>query len=225
MNSTTIITNRFAALAVDDDAPVTAAAATAPPVRNEQQAPRRAYVPPNLRRNQQTAAPTTQSRLTAAPRPPNVSSASDFPSLGARHTPAVENTTRAAAGAGGWASRARSWAEHDDTAVAVLAAERERKRREQNEASMITLSRPTFRTQRPPTFAPGTSEFVPVRRYIPSSTDEDDNNNDIDAAEAYVGGYDHARYTACDYEEEAEEQYASRDDNGSHTPPYPPYPY
>ena len=223
------IANRFAALAVDDDtppsqpriSPITASTAAQP----QQQAPRRAYVPPNLRRNQQATAPTTQSRLTAAPRTPNVSSASDFPSLGARHTPAAAPPRAAAAGAGGggWASRARSWAEHDEATTATLAAERERRRREQSEANMITLSRPTFRTQRPPTFAPGTSEFVPVRRYIPSSTAEDDDNNDIDAAEAYVGGYDHARYAACDYEEEADDY--PNEEERSHTPPYPPYPY
>ena len=217
--STTSIANRFAALAVDDDAPITA------PAQPQQQAPRRAYVPPNLRRNQQQhQQPFTQSRLTAVPKTPNVSSASDFPSLGARHTPAAAPPRAAAgAGGGGWASRARSWAEHDETTTATLAAERERRRREQEEANMITLSRPTFRTQRPPTFAPGTSEFVPVRRYIPSSTAEDDDNNDIDAAEAYVGGYDHARYAACDYEEEADDY--PNEEERSHTPPYPPYPY
>lgn len=214
------IQNRFAALAVDDEPPATAAPS--------QQAPRRAYMPPNLRRNQQQQSqfvPVTQSRLTA---PPNVKSTNDFPSLGSRHTPV-------AAGAGtastGWASRARNWAAHDEHAAEIAGQERRRREHEREQQSMITLSRPTFRTARPPTFAPGTSEFVhSSRRYVPSYAAEDaDENDTLDAAEAYVGGYDHSKY-AFDYAEDAADQYGPCDDEGEYndgryTPPYPPNPY
>lgn len=220
------IANRFAALAVDDEVvptqkavPTRTSPPTSPPTTQ-----RRSYVPPNLRRNQQMAAPVTQSRL-AAP-PPNVSSSSDFPSLGARHTPVAANPPRAAAAAGaGWASRARSWAEHDEHVSAQQEQERRRRREEQEQ--MTTLYRPRFRA--PPTYAPGTASlsrtYNSVRMPIQYDyTEEAD--DDIDAAEAYVGGYDHARYdsAACDYNEEAEDQYAPPDD-GRYTPPYPPTPY
>lgn len=203
------MSNRFAALAVDDEP---AAAPT-----QTQRAPR-AYVPPNMRRNQaQTQAPTTQSRLTA---PPNISATSEFPSLGARHTPAA---AKPAAGAG-WASKARDWANYDETAEAV---ERERKRKEQEKASMITLTRPAFRAPPRPILSPGTSEFhntnnIRYPRYPLQSTNEED-NDDVDAAEAYVGGYDHLKYSA-DYAEPADDNECEYND-GRYTPPYPPNPY
>lgn len=225
------IANRFAALAVDNETPVPSPAPlrTSPPTTasyQSQQAPRRAYVPPNMRHNQ---VPVTQSRL-AAP-PPNVTSASDFPSLGSRHTPAA---AKPAQGGAGWASRARSWAEHDEHAAEIANQERRQRQQEQQEQqNMITLTRSTLRSARQPTLAPGTSEFIisTSRRYVPSySTEEDEGGAEIDAAEAYVGGYDHTRYTAYDYEEAAD-QYGPQDGNeneyndGRYTPPYPPNPY
>jgi hypothetical protein len=213
-NSSQTMSNRFAALAVDDEP---AAAPTA--AQQPQRAPR-AYVPPNLRRNQAPThqAPTTQSRLAA---PPKVSAESEFPSLGARHTPAA---SKPAAGAG-WASKARDWANYDETAEAV---ERERKRKEQEKASMITLSRPAFRAPPRPILSPGTSEFhntnnIRYPRYPLQSTNEED-NDEVDAAEAYVGGYDQSRYSA-DYAEPADDEDEGEYNDGRYTPPYPPYPY
>jgi hypothetical protein len=157
---------------------------------------------------------------------------SEFPSLGVRHTPASQATAKpagagAGAGAGGWASKARDWANYDETAEAV---ERERKRTEQEKASMITLSlsRPAFRAPPRPILSPGTSEFhsntINYPRYPLQSTNEED-NYEVDAAEAYVGGYDQSRYSA-DYAEPADD---GEDDNyyndGRYTPPYPPNPY
>lgn len=208
------MSNRFAALAVDDEP---AAAPTAAP---QQRAPR-AYVPPNMRRNQAQQAPTTQSRLTA---PPNISAKSEFPSLGARHMPAAAKPVAAAAAGAGWASKARDWANYDETAEAV---ERERKRKEQEKASMITLSRPAFRAPPKPLLSPGTSEFhnttTRYPRYPLQSTNEED-NDEVDAAEAYVGGYDQSRYSA-DYAEPADDEDEGEYNDGRYTPPYPPYPY
>lgn len=219
-NTHNSIANRFAALAVDDEAP--AAHRTSPPTSQQsQQAPRRAYVPPNMRRNQ---VPVTQTRLVTAP--PNVRSTSDFPTLGSRHMPAAVKPAEAGAG---WASRARSWAEHDEHTAEI--AELERRHRQLEQENMITLSRPAFRSSRPPTLAPGTSEFITSsRRYVPSYNDECEEDVELDAAEAYVGGYDHTRYAANDYEEGVD-QYNAKGGNdneyndGRYTPPYPPNPY
>jgi hypothetical protein len=73
-----------------------------------------------------------------------------------------------------------------------------------------------------PTLAPGTSEFVTSsRRYSPSyANEEGEEDAELDAAEAYVGGYDHSKY-AFDYQEGATEQYEPHND-GRYTPPYPP---
>jgi hypothetical protein len=210
--------NRFAALSVDDEP------APAPASAPASAAPRRVYVPPHVRRTLNQA-PTTQSRLTA---PPKVSIESEFPSLGARHAPvAAKPAAAAGAGAGDWASKARDWANYDETAEAV---ERERKRKEEEKASMITLTRPAYRSPAKPTLSPGTSEFhtnaISNPRYPIQPTDEED-NDDVDAAEAYVGGYDCGRYAAFDYEETVEDQYGPQSpyDDGRYTPPYPPTPY
>lgn len=223
----TTITNRFAALSVDDEHDTRSATyRTAPHVsgspqqrqqQHQHQAPKRGYVPPNLRRNQQSSVPVTQSRLV-----PNVTSVSDFPTLGNSHTPVVTNKTSQQETRVGWASKARSWAEHE-----AAGHEHERYRKQEEQEHMITLSRSTFRSKSVPMFSPGTEEYSTYsRKYTPSYTNNEDEVNDvIDPVEAYVGGYDHARYTAYDYQEDAEEQEYPPENDGRYTPPYPPNPY
>jgi len=204
-----VYTNRFAVLAIEDELPVTAPAAppaappappspptppvtvtvTAPPTTPTTfYAPRRAYMPPNMRRNTAPVAQRPQRVL------PNTQSITDFPSLGGAITTAVATTTTG----NNWATKAKEWAAHDELTAEQDQEHKRAAQRQEEENTYIGIPR-----------------FTPFRRYVPPKEDDDIVDN-IDEAEAYVGGYNHTKYAAYDYEESAEP---------SHTPPYSPTPW
>jgi hypothetical protein len=141
-------------------------------------------MPPNLRRNTAPVAQRPQRVL------PNTQSITDFPSLGgttiAATTPTAGNN---------WATKAKEWAAHDEL---TAEQEQERKRAEQRQEQHTRIDIPIF---------------VSHRSYTPIYPNEDDEIGIIDEAEAYVGGYNHAKYAAYEYEEP------------THTPPYSPTPW
>jgi hypothetical protein len=183
--SITQVTNRFAAFAISDDE------RKAPSQQSQQSQhakPRGAYVPPHMRH---TGAPVTQSRFNQ----PKKTMEADFPSLGG------QVTSSPIAKATGWVSKAKEWANYD---VATIAQEQERKRKMTEDAQMTRLAMPSYVAK--PYYAPGASSYTYQR--------EADVDDDIDAAEAYVGGYEDNRPTNAYYDECSSDQYAQQTEDG-----------